>query len=79
MKIVSTSKVQKNISILSDRKNIYTFIKNWEPKTMLIPYYEWLQEIIEDYIEDMEMQANREKLIKKAKKSVESGLSDLVI
>ena len=79
MKIVSTSKVQKNIWILSDNKNIYTVIKNWEPKTMLVPYFEWLQEVVEDYIEDMEMEANKETLMKKYKESKESGLSDLVI
>jgi len=79
MKIVSTSKVQKNISILSDRNNIYTFINNWEPKTMLIPYYEGLQEVIENYIEDLEMVSNRENIIEKGNKSLNSGLSDLVI
>ena len=79
MKIVSTSKVQKNISILSDRENIYTFINNGEPKTMLIPYYEWLQEIIEDYIEDLEMLANKDNLIKRYEESKKSGLSDLII
>ena len=79
MKIVSTSKVQKNISILSDRENIYTFINNGEPKTMLIPYYEGLQDIIEDYIEDLEMLSNKNNLIKRYEESKKSGLSDLII
>ena len=63
MKIISTSKVQKNIGILSDTENIYTFINNGEPKTMLIPYSEGLQEYIEEYMENAEMINNRQKLI----------------
>ena len=79
MKIISTSKVQKNIKILSDRENIYTFINNGEAKTMLVPYYEGLQKIIENYLEDMEMYSNRDKIIKEWKKSLTSGLSNLTI
>lgn len=75
MKIITPSKVQKNISILSDTTNIYTVVKKWEPKTIIIPYFEW----IEDYIEDLEMYINREKITKKMEVSLESGLSDLVI
>lgn len=75
MKIISPSKVQKNISILSDRENIYTVVKKWEPQTVIIPYFEW----IEDYVEDLEMYANRYNLVKKFKNSVDSWLSDLVI
>ncbi len=79
MKIISTSKVQKDIKILSDRENIYTFINNGEAKTMLVPYHEGLQEVIENYLEDIEVYKNREKLIKEWEKSIESGLSDLII
>jgi len=79
MKIVSTSKVQKNISILSDRENIYAVVKNWDPKTLIVPYYDWLAEKIEEILEDFEMEQNREILIKKWEKSLNSGLSDLVI
>jgi len=79
MKIISTSKVQKDIKILSDRENIYTFINNGEAKTMLVPYYEWLQEKVEEWIENMEMYSNRDKLIQKWKESLESGLSNLTI
>ena len=46
---------------------------------MLVPYYGGLQEIIEDYLEDMEMHANREKLIKEWRESLASGLSNLTI
>lgn len=79
MRIVSTSKIQKNISILSDNKNIYTIINNGEAKTMLIPYYEWLQKVIENYLEDIEIQSNRDALQKKYIESKKSGLSTLVI
>jgi len=79
MKIISTSKVQKNIKILSDRENIYTFINNGEAKTMLVPYHEGLQEVIENYLEDIEMYANRDTLIKEFKESKESGISSLII
>ena len=79
MKIISTSKVQKNISILSDNTNIYTVINKWEPKTMIIPYFEGLQEVVENYLEDMEIYTNKEKLVKRYEDSKNSGLSDLVI
>ena len=79
MKIISTSKVQKDIKILSDRENIYTFINNGEAKTMLIPYHEWLQALVENYLEDIEMYENREKLIKYGEESIKSGLSNLTI
>jgi len=79
MKIISTSKVQKNIAILSDNTNIYTVINKWEPKTMIIPYFEGLQEVVEDYLENMEIYLNKEKLVKKYQNSKNSGLSDLII
>ena len=79
MKIISTSKIQKNIAILSDNTNIYTVINKWEPKTMIIPYFEGLQEVVEDYLEDMEIYLNKEKLSKKYEESKNSGLSDLII
>ena len=75
MIITSPTKIQKNLSILSDSKNVYTIMKNGEPKSILIPYFEW----IEDYIEDIEMYANRDKLVKRYKDSADSGLSDFVI
>jgi len=75
MILTTPTKIQKNLSILSDTKNIYTIIKNWEPKSILVPYFEW----IEDYIEDIEMYANRDKLVKELKESSESWLSDLII
>lgn len=79
MRIISTSKVQKNIAILSDNTNIYTVINKWEPKTMIIPYFEGLQEVVEDYLENMEIYLNKEKLVKKYQNSKNSGLSDLII
>jgi len=75
MKILTPTKIQKNISLLSDRENTYIVVKKGEPKTVIVPYFEG----IEDYLEDIEMYANKEKLEKKFKTSLESGLSDLVI
>ncbi len=75
MKIMTPTNIQKNISVLSDGNNIYTVVKNWEPKSLIIPYFDG----IEDFIEDIEMYANREKLVKSYKESLASGLSDLVI
>ncbi|MDQ7009112.1 MAG: hypothetical protein Q9M94_02375 [Candidatus Gracilibacteria bacterium] len=79
MRIISTSKVQKNIAILSDNTNIYTVINKGEPKTMIIPYFEGLQEIVENYLEDMEISLNKESLSTKYQNSKNSGLSDLII
>ena len=75
MIITSPTKIQKNLSILSDSNNVYTIVKNGEPKSIIVPYFDW----IEDYIEDIEMFANRDKLIKKYKDSIDSWLSDFVI
>jgi len=75
MKILTPTKIQKNISLLSDRENTYIVVKKGEPKTVIVPYFEG----IEDYLEDIEMYANKEKLEKKFKTSLESGLSDLAI
>lgn len=75
MKIISPTKIQKNIWLVSDTNNVYTVVKKWEPKTVILPYFEG----IEDYVEDIEMYANKEKLEKKYKESLDSWLSDLVI
>ena len=46
---------------------------------MLISYYEGLQELVEDYIEDIEICANRDVLMKKGNESLSSGVSLLTI
>jgi len=46
---------------------------------MIIPYFEGLQEVVEDYLENMEIYLNKEKLVKKYQNSKNSGLSDLII
>jgi len=46
---------------------------------MIIPYFEGLQEVVENYLEDMEIYTNKEKLVKRYEDSKNSGLSDLVI
>lgn len=75
MKTITPTKIKNNISIVSDNSTVYTVLEGWEPKTLIIPYIDW----IEDYIEDLEMFVSKDKLQKKYEKSIESGLSSLVV
>lgn len=79
MKIVTTTQVQQNIWILSDTNNMYTVINRWEPKTLVIPYSEEALDMLEDYLEDLEIMRNSDNLQKEMQASVDSGISHFKI
>lgn len=77
MKILTKTDLQKNIGKLE--KKAYILVNRGKPEAVILPYFEGNEEIIEDYLEDLEIAQNRESLAKKVNKSVKSGLSELVI
>ena len=79
MKIVTTSQIQKNIALLSESKKPLLIMSRGKPRSIQIPYFEGMEDYIEDFLEDMEIALNKDKLEKKWKASMKSGLSDFVI
>lgn len=79
--IITTSQLQKNIGEVTSKigEKSYIVTNRGEGKMIILPYYDGCDKIIDEYMEDFEMYCNREKLIEKAKKSLESGESDFVI
>ena len=79
--IITNSDVQKNIGQLT--KNIgnttYTVTNRWKPKMTILPYFDDNEDFINDYLEEYEIQKNKNKLKKEFKKSVDSGRSSLRI
>lgn len=79
--IITTTHLQQKIGEISaniSRKS-YIVTSRGVGKIVLLPYFDGCDRIIEDYMEDFEMYANRDKLIKEFKESIASGNSDLVI
>lgn len=79
--IITNSEFQKNVGKISRTigEKPYVVTNNGKAKMIVLPYFELSDELVEDYMEDMEMWQNREKLKEKYKKSLESGISDFVI
>lgn len=79
--IITTTKLQQKIGEITANisKKSYIVTNRGEGKLIILPYFDGCDEVVEDYMEDFEMYANREKLIKEFKESVDSGDSDLII
>jgi len=79
--IITTTHVQQKIGKIS--KNIvnqsYIVTNRGEGRIVMLPYFEGCDENIIDYMEDYQMNINKEKLQKKYQKSSDSGKSDLII
>lgn len=80
-KIITTSELQKTIGqIVSYVSQSWVVVtKKGRPTAIMLPYFDDNEEAIADYLEEYEMDKNRAVLQARFKKSVESGLSDLVI
>lgn len=79
--IITTTQLQQKIGEITaniDKKS-YVVTNRGQGKIVLLPYFDGCDEFIEDYMEDFEMYANRDKLIKKFEESYNSGPSDLII
>ena len=79
MKIVTSSQIQQDIWIVSDNTEVYTVIKRGEPKTIIIPYSEKAETMLDDYLEDLEIEKNNKTLKYELKDSLNSWLSNLSI
>ena len=79
--IITTSEVQKKIGEISASigEKSYIVTNQGKGRIVMLPYFDGCDRLIEEYMEDFEMYANKEKLQKEAIKSIESGESDLVI
>jgi len=80
-KIVTTSELQKNIGklLLWVGRASVIVTNRGTAKVIMLPYFEENDDVIADYLEEYEMRKNAPALRKKWQKSLESGLSDLVI
>jgi PHD/YefM family antitoxin component YafN of YafNO toxin-antitoxin module len=80
-KIITTTQLQKTIGqLLSYVTQSWVVVtKKGRPTAIMLPYFDDNEEAVSDYLEEYEMHANREVLIARYKKSVESGRSSLVI
>ncbi len=79
--IITTTHLQQKIGEITaniDKKS-YIVTNRGEGKIVMLPYFDGCSEFIDDYMEDFEMYANREKLVKEFEESYKSGPSDLII
>ena len=79
MKIISTTEIQRNISIFSDIEGYYMVMNRWVPKKIILPYFEDNEDFVMDYLEEYEIRKNKKELQKELQSSLDSGLSDLSI
>ena len=81
MEIISNTDLQKHIGTISKKieNNFFTVTKCGKPKMMLVPYFSQGSDMIDDYMEEYLLWKNKEKLQVEGQKSLDSGLSDLMI
>lgn len=80
--IISTSELQKHIGSLSqdiDKNQSITVVKNGKAKMVILPYFENNDDLIADYLEELEIQKNYSAIQKSLVDSKASGLSDFTI
>ena len=79
--IITTTQLQQKIGEItaSISQKSYIVTNRGQGKMIILPYFDGCDTLIEDYLEDYEMYANKEKLQKEAEESLKSGRSDLVI
>ena len=81
MNIISNSELQKNIGkITKTVKDDYLLVNTrGKPTMVVLPYFDDNDDLIADYMEDYFIKKNKDKLKSEAKKSLDSGISDLEI
>lgn len=79
--IITTSQVQQKIGEIAANigKKHYIVTNRGLGRMVILPYFDGCQDLINEYIEDYEMQLNKDKLEAELKASLKSGPSDLVI
>lgn len=80
-KIITTTQAQKRMCEIANNIQMTTYIvtNRGQGKVVMLPYFDGCQSLIEDYLEDYEIELNKEALKKKWKKSSDSGPSGFVI
>lgn len=80
-KIVTTTQVQQKIGEFSRSiiETNYIVTNRGEGRIVMLPYFDGCDEQMDEYMEDFEMAKNREKLVKRYKKSFKSGKGTLTI
>ena len=81
VKIITTTQLQKTIGQLLAyvSQSWVVVMKKGRPTAVMLPYFDDNEEAVSDYLEQYEMEKNRETLQKRYAKSVDSGRSDLAI
>lgn len=81
MHIITTTEVQKKIGEISASIQLKTYIvtKHGKGSIVMLPYFDGCDEKISEYMEDYEMQKNKEKLKKRYAESDKSGQSMLTV
>lgn len=79
--IITTTQLQQKIGEIAANiaKKSYIVTNRGEGRMIVLPYFDGCDKFIEDYMEDFEMKANKDKLIQEFKDSIKSGDSELVI
>ncbi len=80
-KIITTSELQKNIGqMISFIGRSWVVVTNkGKPSAIMLPYFDDNEEAIGEYLEEYQMEKNRQPLQKRYKDSAESGVSSLKI
>jgi len=80
-KIITTSELQKHIGqMLSFIGRSWVVVTNkGKPTAIMLPYFDDNEEAIAEYLEEYQMEKNRETLQKRYSGSAASGLSSLKI
>ncbi len=81
MEIITNTELQKHIGVISKNieHNSFTVTARGKPKMMLVPYFDGCADMIDDYMEEFLLWKNKQKLQKQAQKSLNGGLSNLII
>jgi len=79
--IINTTDLQKNVWTVSREiyKKNFIVTNKWRWRLRVLPYFDWSEEYLEEYFENLEIFLNREKLKNQMKESKNSWKSNLVI
>jgi len=79
--IINTTDLQKNVWTVSREiyKKNFIVTNKWRWRLRVLPYFDWSDEYLEEYFENLEIFLNREKLKNQMEESKESWKSNLVI
>ena len=79
--IINTTDLQKNVWTVSREiyKKNFIVTNKWRWRLRVLPYFDWSDEYLEEYFENLEIFLNKEELKNKMEESKNSWRSNLVI